>query len=79
MPSTRKPEYQQLLTRLKAARKDAGLTQAVVAARLGRPQSFVAKSESGERRVDAVELSAFAKLYGKSVEFFVAWDDRGSL
>ena len=47
------------------------LTQSEVANRLGRPQSYVSKCESGERRIDIVELSAFANLYGKRLEFFV--------
>ena len=50
---------------------DAGLTQEEVAQRLGKPQSFVSKCESGERRVDVVELSRFAKVYGKALEFFI--------
>ncbi len=37
-------------------RKRAGLTQARLAARLNRPQSFVAKYEQGERRIDVVEF-----------------------
>lgn len=49
----------------------AGLTQVQVAASLGLPQSFVSKCESGERRIDAVELERFAKLYGKPVAFFL--------
>jgi len=39
--------------------------------RLGRPQSYVSKCESGERRIDVIELAAFADLYGKRLEFFV--------
>ena len=39
--------------------------------RLGKPQSFVSKSESGERRVDAVELRHFAKIYRKPVTYFL--------
>jgi hypothetical protein len=35
------------------------------------PQSFVSKCESGERRVDAVELQIFAKLYGKELSYFL--------
>ena len=65
------PEYQHFLTRLRQARKDAGLTQREVAKRLGNPQSFVSKCESGERRIDVIELAVFAKMYGKPLEWFV--------
>jgi hypothetical protein len=47
------------------------ITQAVVAARLGYPQSYISKCESGERRVDVIELTEFAKLYGRPLDFFV--------
>lgn len=49
----------------------AGMTQVQVAVALGLPQSFVSKCESGERRVDAVELERFAKLYRKPVTYFL--------
>ena len=39
----------------------ANPTQAAVAARLGRPQSFVAKYECGERRLDVVEFIEVAE------------------
>ena len=71
MSSVHTPDYQQFLKKLKMARKDAGLTQAEVAERLGRPQSFVAKCETGERRVDVVELIRFADLYDKSLQYFI--------
>lgn len=71
MNSARNPKYKAFLERLRAARRETGLTQAAVAKRLGRPQSFVSKCESGERRVDVIELAAFARVYGKSVEFFL--------
>ena len=38
--------------------------------KLGRPQSFVSKFESGERRVDFVELQHLAKIYRKPLSFF---------
>lgn len=40
------------------ARKKAGLTQQELATRLSKPQSFVAKYEGGERRIDVVEFIA---------------------
>jgi transcriptional regulator with XRE-family HTH domain len=47
-----------------AARKSAGLTQHALARRLGRPQSFVAKYEGGERRLDVVEFVAVIQAIG---------------
>lgn len=68
---TRSPRYRQFLTQLQAARADASFTQEDVGRRIGKPQSYVSKCESGERRVDVVELEAFAQLYGKPIEFFL--------
>jgi transcriptional regulator with XRE-family HTH domain len=64
--------YAQFLGRLKQARVDAALTQVEVAKRLNRPQSFVSKIESGERRLDVVELSELAKLYRRPLNFFLS-------
>lgn len=55
--------YLRFLKLLRAARLSAGLTQVQTAKRLHEPQSFVAKCESGERRVDVVELIAFCRTY----------------
>ncbi|MGE4256636.1 MAG: helix-turn-helix domain-containing protein [Xanthobacteraceae bacterium] len=49
---------------IKEARRDAGLTQHDVAKRLKKPQSFVAKYEGGERRIDVVEFLAIARAIG---------------
>ena len=62
--------YERLLVKLRDARIEAGLTQADAAKKLRKPQSFVSKCESGERRVDVVELERFAEVYGKSILFF---------
>jgi len=43
-----------------------------MAANLCCPQSFVSKGESGERRVDVVELAQFAQLYRKDLSYFVS-------
>ena len=69
--SVHSARYQEFLKRLRAERKEAGLTQLEVAQQLEVHQSFVSKSESGERRVDVVELSDFAKLYQKELDYFV--------
>jgi transcriptional regulator with XRE-family HTH domain len=63
--------YQRFLRQLRKAREDAGLTQRDVARMLGKPPSFVAKCENGERRVDVIELSRFARAYKKPMTFFV--------
>ena len=63
-----RPAYRAFIERLRAARLRAGLTQRDAAQRLGKPQSYVAKSEQGERRVDAIEAVEFARLYGVSLE-----------
>lgn len=64
-------EYKVVLERMRKARLEAGLTQVQVAKKLGHHQSYVSKIESGERRVDVVELNKFAKLYGKNVNYFL--------
>lgn len=56
--------YARLREILVAARRKSGLTQVDVAAKLHRPQSFVSKVESGERRLDVVELIQFAEAVG---------------
>lgn len=47
------------------ARRDAGLTQAEIANRLGRPQSYVSKYENGERRLDVIEFLEVAAAVEK--------------
>lgn len=70
--ATRHPErYRQLLLRLRDARKAAGMSQETVAARLGVKQKYVSKIETGERRIDPVELQEFAELYGKPILYFL--------
>lgn len=67
----RSAEYGAFLRRLREARERAGLSQAETARRLGKPQSYVSKCESGERRVDVVELKAFSRVYGVPITFFL--------
>jgi transcriptional regulator with XRE-family HTH domain len=66
----RSSDYARFQRRLRLARERADLSQREAARRLGKAQAYVWKSEVGERRVDAVELRAFARAYGVPVTFF---------
>lgn len=73
MRKSRHPrQYERLLAALKAARRDAGMTQAEVARKFDTHASFVSKIESGERRIDVVELAEFCRLYGVSLTTFLS-------
>ena len=64
MPKSRyTARYERLLQILRAARHEAKLTQEQVAAHFHTYPSFVSKVESGERRLDVVELADFCRLY----------------
>lgn len=56
MKTIHNTRYQALLTLLLEARVEAGLTQKELATKLGRPQSFVSKTENAERRLDVIEF-----------------------
>ena len=64
-------EYRAFLRRLITARKDAGLLQTDVSERMGKARTFISKCELGERRVDVIELQRLAKIYGKSIGYFL--------
>lgn len=56
---------------LRQVRQEAGLKQGDLAERLGRPQSFVSKYETGERRLDVLELYEVCAACGITVVQFV--------
>ena len=64
MASIYSDEYQLVINTLRDARIAQGMTQERLARMLERPQSFVAKVESGERRLDVVEFVRIASLLG---------------
>jgi ribosome-binding protein aMBF1 (putative translation factor) len=60
----RTQRHQQLVEILVAARKKAGIRQADLARWLGKTQTFVARFEAGQRRIDIVELIALCRIIG---------------
>ena len=69
--SVHSENYRQVIKRLKEARLDVGLSQQDVADKLEKPQSYISKIESGERRLDVAEIQKFASVYKKNVSFFI--------
>ncbi|MBI4755547.1 MAG: helix-turn-helix transcriptional regulator [Betaproteobacteria bacterium] len=65
-------QYEIFRKLLVGAREEAGLTQVQVAARLGKPQSFVSKYERGERRLDFTEFLEVADILGVDASAFIA-------
>ena len=62
MTSVYSAEYQLIIKILRDARIEKGITQVKLAEALGRPQSFIAKVENGERKLDVVEFALIARL-----------------
>lgn len=64
-------DYKEIIERLKTARIGAGLSQQEVADKLGKPQSYISKIESGERRLDVGEIKKFTDVYKKDISSFI--------
>ncbi len=64
-------EHKYLVGCLKKARKEKALDQKKVAELLGVSQSYISKVESGQLRIDVVQLKQFAKIYKKPLTFFI--------
>ena len=70
------PEYRLLTQLLRQLRTQAGLRQKELADMLGKPQSYVSKYESGERRLDVVELRQICQALGVTLpEVIQRWED----
>lgn len=67
----RTKEYVNFIAKLRRARLEAGLKQIDVAKKFRRPQSYISRVESGEYRLDILEVKKFAKIYGKSIDYFL--------
>jgi transcriptional regulator with XRE-family HTH domain len=64
-------QQKRLLVLLRGIRVDAGLTQSELASRLSRDQTFVSKYESGERRLDVLELREVCRAIGTDFVTFI--------
>ncbi|MFL6331803.1 MAG: helix-turn-helix domain-containing protein [Pyrinomonadaceae bacterium] len=71
-------EQQRLQELLRQIRVDAELKQTDLAERLGQSQSFVSKYESGERRLDLLELRQICEAVGISLAAFVRKFERST-
>ena len=64
-------QHKKVAKRLERTRIEIGYTQKEVAEKLKKSQSYVSKVEAGQQRIDIIELSLFAKLYKKSINYFI--------
>ena len=64
----RSKEYAVFIERMKKAREETGLRQIDVAKKMKRPQSYISRVESGEYRLDILEVKEFARIYKKNID-----------
>ena len=63
--------HRNLVKQLIEAREKTGLKQEDVAKKLGRTQSYISKLESGQRRIDIVQIKELAHIYKKNPKDFI--------
>ncbi|MCG2701490.1 helix-turn-helix transcriptional regulator [Candidatus Parcubacteria bacterium] len=64
-------EHKDIIEKLKKARLETGLDQIAVAKKIGKTQSYISKIESGQRKVEVLQLKKFAKIYNKDINYFI--------
>ncbi len=64
-------EHGKIIAKLKQAREESGLDQTQVAKLFDKTQSYVSKIESGQRKIDVIQLKEFAKIYNKKIDYFI--------
>jgi len=65
------PRYGRFRALLRQIREEAGFNQTALAQKLGKPQTFVSKSELGERRIDFLETLDFCAACGVTASQFI--------
>jgi len=68
--------HRELIAMLRDLRQTAGLTQSQLAKKLGRSQSFISKYETGELRLDLLEIRSVCESMGTSLSAFVTEFER---
>lgn len=64
-------EHKYIIKQLKKARKKIGLSQKQVAKILNTTQSHISKIESGQRKIDVIQLKKIANIYKQPLIFFI--------
>lgn len=64
-------EHKNLIRKLRSSRLSLSLDQKTVAKLLKKSQSYISKVETGQRRIDIVQLKEFSKIYSKSLDYFI--------
>ena len=63
--------HKNLVERLRLTRQNLHLTQKEVAKLLGKTQSYISKIESGQRRIDIIQLKELAGINKKNINYFI--------
>lgn len=71
-PGFKDDRYKDLIGRLKARRKELGLSQQALGDHIGRHKQFISRIEIGERRLDVVEIVDYAAALGLDARDLVA-------
>lgn len=69
--SSHDARYRQLLKRLQEARRQAGFTQVAVSQKLGQSPNFCSRLETGERRLQVLDLEDLSRLYARPLRYFL--------
>jgi transcriptional regulator with XRE-family HTH domain len=72
-----RPEYAVIGATLRQFRVGAGLTQVDLAAELGRSQNYVSQAETGQKRLDGLQLLDWSRACGRSLKDFGATVEAG--
>jgi transcriptional regulator with XRE-family HTH domain len=76
MNKARDPRYAEVVALLRQQRHRSGLSQFELAQRLGRPQSYISKIETCERRIDIVEMLEICQAIGIEIQEVIPSDFR---